>query len=117
VWRHARLVVEVDGHATHGTRFAFEDDRRRDLALVRAGWRVVRFTHAQIAFDAPEVAAALRDQAVTASSASAGRVNSRPWSLATGSYVTLPPATLRPSMKPGSEPSARCTPWSASLRM
>jgi very-short-patch-repair endonuclease len=61
VWRHARLVVEVDGHATHGTRFAFEDDRRRDLALVRAGWRVVRFTHAQIAFDAPEVAAALRD--------------------------------------------------------
>jgi very-short-patch-repair endonuclease len=61
VWRHARLVVEVDGHATHGTRFAFEDDRARDLALVRAGWRVVRFTHAQIAFDAPEVAAALRD--------------------------------------------------------
>jgi very-short-patch-repair endonuclease len=61
VWRHVRLVVEVDGHATHGTRFAFEDDRRRDLALVRAGWRVVRFTHAQIAFDAADVAAALRD--------------------------------------------------------
>jgi very-short-patch-repair endonuclease len=61
VWRHARLVVEVDGHATHGTRFAFEDDRRRDLALVRAGWRVVRFTHAQIVFDAADVAAALRD--------------------------------------------------------
>ena len=61
VWRDARLVVEVDGHATHGTRFAFEDDRRRDLALVRAGWRVVRFTHAQIAFDVADVAAALRD--------------------------------------------------------
>jgi len=61
VWRGARLVVEVDGHATHGTRFAFEDDRARDLALVRAGWRVVRFTHAQIAFDAADVAAALRD--------------------------------------------------------
>ena len=43
----------------HG--FAFEDDRARDLALVRAGWRVVRFTHAQIAFDAADVAAALRD--------------------------------------------------------
>jgi hypothetical protein len=55
------IPVEVDGHATHGTRFAFEDDRARDLALVRAGWRVVRFTHAQIAFDAPEVAVALRD--------------------------------------------------------
>jgi very-short-patch-repair endonuclease len=61
VWRDARLVVEVDGHATHGTRFAFEDDRARDVALVRAGWRAVRFTHAQIAFNAAEVAAALRD--------------------------------------------------------
>jgi len=61
VWRDARLVVEVDGHATHGTRFAFEDDRARDVALVRAGWRVVRFTHAQIASNAPDVAAALRD--------------------------------------------------------
>jgi hypothetical protein len=61
VWRDGRLVVEVDGHATHGTRFAFEDDRQRDLALVRAGWRVVRFTYAQISLDAGEVAAALRD--------------------------------------------------------
>jgi len=61
VWRDARLVVEVDGHATHGTRFAFEDDRARDVALVRAGWRVVRFTHAQITFDAADVAGALRD--------------------------------------------------------
>jgi very-short-patch-repair endonuclease len=61
VWRDARLVVEVDGHATHGTRFAFEDDRARDVALVRVGWRVVRFTHAQITFDAADVAAALRD--------------------------------------------------------
>jgi hypothetical protein len=60
VWRDARLVVEVDGHATHGTRHAFDDDRARDLALVRAGWRVVRFTHAQITRDAAEVAAALR---------------------------------------------------------
>jgi very-short-patch-repair endonuclease len=60
-WRDERLVVEVDGHATHGTRFAFEDDRLRDLALVRAGWRAVRFTYAQVTFDAAEVAAALRD--------------------------------------------------------
>jgi very-short-patch-repair endonuclease len=60
-WRDAGLVVEVDGHATHGTRFAFEDDRARDLALVRAGWRVVRFTHAQIALDAVDVAEAIRD--------------------------------------------------------
>jgi len=61
VWRSARLVTEVDGHATHGTRFAFEDDRARDLALVRAGWRVVRFTYVQITFDAVEVGAAIAD--------------------------------------------------------
>jgi very-short-patch-repair endonuclease len=61
VWRDALLVVEVDGHATHGTTHAFEDDRARDLALVRAGWRVVRFTYAQVARDAAAVAAALRD--------------------------------------------------------
>jgi very-short-patch-repair endonuclease len=60
-WRDARLVVEVDGHQTHGTRFAFEDDRARDLQLVRAGWRVVRFTYAQITYDPGDVAAAIRD--------------------------------------------------------
>ena len=61
VWRSSRLVVEVDGHATHGTRFAFEDDRSRDLGLVRAGWRVVRFTYAQVTLEAADVAAAVRD--------------------------------------------------------
>jgi very-short-patch-repair endonuclease len=61
VWRDARLVVEADSHEFHGTRAAFEDDRRRDLALVRAGWRVVRFTHAQIAREPAEVAAAIVD--------------------------------------------------------
>jgi very-short-patch-repair endonuclease len=61
VWWEARLVVEVDGHATHGTRFAFEDDRARDLALVRAGWRVVRFTYAHVLREPAVVAQALRD--------------------------------------------------------
>jgi very-short-patch-repair endonuclease len=61
VWRDARLVVEADSHQFHRTRTAFEDDRRRDLALVRAGWRVVRFTHAQIAYEPAEVASAILD--------------------------------------------------------
>jgi very-short-patch-repair endonuclease len=61
VWRDACLVVETDGHETHGTRFAFEDDRRRDLALVRAGWRVVRFTYAQIVHEPADVASAILD--------------------------------------------------------
>src|SRR6059036_3622316 len=44
-----RLIVETDGHRTHGTRSAFERDRRRDQRLALAGWRVVRFTWGQIA--------------------------------------------------------------------
>ena len=37
VWRAQRLVVEVDGHAFHGSRAAFERDRRRDADLLAAG--------------------------------------------------------------------------------
>ena len=48
VWREQRLIVELDGHATHGTRSAFETDRARDRALVAAGWRVIRITWHQL---------------------------------------------------------------------
>jgi len=44
LWRHHRLIVEVDGHETHGTRQAFERDRRRDQCLTLAGYSVIRFT-------------------------------------------------------------------------
>jgi very-short-patch-repair endonuclease len=44
VWRARRLVVEVDGYAYHGTRAAFERDRRRDADLQAAGLRVLRIT-------------------------------------------------------------------------
>jgi very-short-patch-repair endonuclease len=47
-WPEAGLVVEVDGHAFHGDRGAFERDRLRDQALVAAGLRVVRVTWQQI---------------------------------------------------------------------
>jgi very-short-patch-repair endonuclease len=43
-WRDAKLVVEVDGRATHGTRKAFQADRDRDGRLAVAGYRVLRFT-------------------------------------------------------------------------
>jgi len=49
VWRASKLVVELDGWASHHTRRAFEQDRERDAALTAAGWRVVRFTHREIA--------------------------------------------------------------------
>jgi hypothetical protein len=43
-WPGARLLVEVDGWDTHGTREAFQDDRQRDAMMVAMGWRVLRFT-------------------------------------------------------------------------
>ena len=43
-WPAARLVVEVDGHGTHGTRVAFERDRDRDSHLAAHGYRTLRFT-------------------------------------------------------------------------
>jgi very-short-patch-repair endonuclease len=59
-WEDARLVVELDGYATHGTRRAFEDDRARDRALQVAGWRVVRITWRQLTVDAGTIARQLR---------------------------------------------------------
>jgi very-short-patch-repair endonuclease len=43
-WPQAKLVVELDGYATHGTRRAFQRDRQRDRRLVRAGFRPIRLT-------------------------------------------------------------------------
>ena len=43
-WPEAKLVVELDGRATHGTRRAFQEDRDRDGRLAVAGYRVLRFT-------------------------------------------------------------------------
>jgi very-short-patch-repair endonuclease len=44
LWPEARLVVEVDGHASHGTHRAFQGDRDRDGRLAVAGYLVLRFT-------------------------------------------------------------------------
>jgi very-short-patch-repair endonuclease len=54
------LIVETDGHRVHGTRQAFERDRRRDRLLLLAGWRVVRFTWRQPLQDPDEVAETIR---------------------------------------------------------
>lgn len=47
-WRAERVVVEVDGFAYHGSRGAYERDRRRDARLVAEGFRVVRVTWRQL---------------------------------------------------------------------
>lgn len=43
-----RVILEVDGWETHGSREAFEGDRRRRNALVLAGYAVLNFTWRQL---------------------------------------------------------------------
>jgi hypothetical protein len=43
-WPAHRVIVELDGFETHGTRAAFHADRAKDAALTAAGYRVLRFT-------------------------------------------------------------------------
>ena len=47
-WPHARLVVEADSYAWHRSPSALNDDRERDVTLVLAGYRTLRFTWEQV---------------------------------------------------------------------
>jgi len=55
-WPAQRLVVETDGRTTHGTKQAFEADRRRDQRLTAAGWKVIRTTWRQLKYRPRELA-------------------------------------------------------------
>ena len=57
VWRDQRVIVETDGHETHRTRRAFEEDRLRDQRLIVAGWTVIRITWRQLSQRPKEVTA------------------------------------------------------------
>ena len=59
-WPDRGLVVETDGRAAHLNQHAFENDRRRDQHLRRAGYETLRFTWRQLAIDGEDVAATLR---------------------------------------------------------
>jgi very-short-patch-repair endonuclease len=59
LWRAQRLIVELDGHQTHGARAAFERDRERVRILQAHGWRVVRVTWRQLHDDPAGVTADL----------------------------------------------------------
>jgi very-short-patch-repair endonuclease len=48
IFQAEKVIVEVDGFRTHGTRLAFESDRARDAKLAAEGWIVLRFTWRQI---------------------------------------------------------------------
>ena len=60
VWFDRRLIVELDGSASHATRLAFEQDRERDRVLSAAGWRVIRITWRQLHQTPERVATDLR---------------------------------------------------------
>ncbi len=47
----AKVAIEADGYAFHSGRRDFERDRVRQNRLINAGWRVLRFTQAQLAKD------------------------------------------------------------------
>lgn len=48
LFEDARLVLEFDGYAVHSKAEVFESDRRRQNALVLAGYRVLRYTWKQL---------------------------------------------------------------------
>jgi putative AbiEi antitoxin of type IV toxin-antitoxin system/uncharacterized protein DUF559 len=66
LWRAERLVVETDSYLYHRGEVAFQDDRKRDLRLKRAGYEVLHISERQLN-DEPElvaetVAAAIRER-------------------------------------------------------
>ena len=50
-WPQARVAVELDGAAFHGSRDQRERDLRRDTALAAPGWVVLRFSYRRLTTD------------------------------------------------------------------
>jgi Protein of unknown function (DUF559) len=65
LWEAQRLVIETDGEETHGTRAAFQEDRRRDQRLASAGYRTPRVTWRQME-DEPDAVVARIARMLTA---------------------------------------------------
>lgn len=60
LWRAEKLAIEADGEETHGTRRAFQEDRKRDQRLLAAGFRVARVTWRQAEDEPTGVAARIK---------------------------------------------------------
>jgi very-short-patch-repair endonuclease len=60
LWREQRLVVETDSFLYHRGRVAFQDDRRRDLALKRDRYEVLHICEQQLDEEAEQVVEAVK---------------------------------------------------------
>ena len=60
LWRHERVIVELDGFAFHKSRAQFEADRLRDAKLTVAGYRVLRVTQQRLQNEPEAVLAEIR---------------------------------------------------------
>jgi len=60
LWPDARLVGELDGFQSHGTKRSFRADRKRDRQLVAASYRVFRITPDQLTKEPTQVTEDLR---------------------------------------------------------
>jgi hypothetical protein len=57
LWASQRLIVELDSWTHHKSRNAFEEDRRRDLILTTAGYRILRVTQRRLDTEPAQLAA------------------------------------------------------------
>jgi very-short-patch-repair endonuclease len=73
LWPREKLIVEVDGYKFHGSRGKFESDRKRDLVLTAAGYRVVRVTWRQMRDEALFVVARIAQALVIVPATDADR--------------------------------------------
>jgi very-short-patch-repair endonuclease len=72
LWADRRLVVETDSYLYHRGEMAFQDDRARDLELMRRGFEVLRISELQLDEEPAHVAEVLAARLALAGDA-AGR--------------------------------------------
>jgi very-short-patch-repair endonuclease len=61
VWTQGRLVVELDGYESHGSRAAFMHYRHRDYELALSGYTVLRLANDEVAQDIAKAVEKIRD--------------------------------------------------------
>jgi very-short-patch-repair endonuclease len=59
LWRDRRFVVETDSFLHHRGKAAFQDDRSRDLELMRLGYEVLRLSERQLETESERAAEVL----------------------------------------------------------